>query len=202
MEKIKDIFDHSTDNVKPEVGRLLVAEPMMTDPNFSRAVIAPITVDHTDGVMGIVLGNRSALTLSDILDTTGSAGNIPVYTGGPMGNDHLFVIHTLGQSFEAEARPLGNGLWLSSKPDHALLAAEAEIFPNESFRFFLGYAGWTPGQLEREINEDTWAVTERDVLSGKQLLSTDENAQWRYALSSFGDRYRHWNLYPRIPFSN
>lgn len=202
MNKIKDIFDHTTDNVVPEMGRLLVAEPMMRDEYFSRAVVAPVTMDDNDGVMGIVLGNRSEYVLSDFLDNVIGGDHIPVFTGGPMSHDHLFVLHTLGTAFEKEARPLGNGLWLSANVEQAILAVEAAIFPGNPFRFFIGYAGWHVGQLEREIRENTWAVTEPDTLSGQELLSTEGNRQWQYALSSFGDRYRHWLLYPRVPFSN
>lgn len=202
MNKIKDIFDHTTDNVVPEMGRLLVAEPMMHDQYFSRAVVAPITIDANDGVMGLVLGNRSEHVLSDLLDDVYGGNHIPVFTGGPMSQDHLFVLHSLGTAFEKEARPLGNGLWLSANVEQAILAVETAVFPADSFRFFVGCSGWSPGQLEREIREDSWAVTEPDVLSGQNLLSTEGNRQWQYALSSFGNRYRHWLLYPRIPFSN
>lgn len=201
MTSSEGLFDHSTANDSPETGRLLVAEPFLHDEHFERSVIVPVTIDPADGVMGLVLGHKSDMTLGEIVDCVDEDCSIPVYLGGPMGQDTLFYIHKLGTDFDPDSKPLGNGLWLGSYAQSALMAACLKIFPENSFRFFLGYSGWTPGQLEREIKEDTWAMT-TDTLSADTLLTLDGDKLWNYAVRSLGERFRHWLLHPRRSYLN
>lgn len=203
--KVDDIFDHTTDNRPPALGSLLVAEPFLRESYFERAVVAPVTINDTDGVMGIVLGNSTGSTLGDLMgrDEAGPAADTPVYLGGPMGDDRLFAIHTLGPTLDPEARPLGNGLWLAADIDMVITAAGINTFSPGSFRFFNGYSGWTPGQLEDEIGRHVWALTDpANPLAGTALLAADDDRQWQYAVRALGPRYRHWLLHPRRPQAN
>ncbi len=206
MKNIVDIFDHSTENRKPTPGSLLVAEPFLHESFFERAVIALVTLSDTKGCMGIVLGNRSDSTLGDLLPEErhlGLAAECPVFIGGPMGEDRLFAIHTLGNQFDPEGHFLGNGLWLSSDIDTVIEAAGAGGADIGAFRFFNGYSGWTAGQLEEEIDNNVWALTDPDhQLDGQKLLTLDGDRQWQYAVRSLGQRHRHWLLHPRTPQSN
>ena len=206
MKNIADIFDHSTENRTPVPGSLLVAEPFLHESFFERAVIALISLSDTKGYMGIVLGNESTATLGDLLPnetTLGRAAKCPVYIGGPMGEDRLFAIHTLGNQFDPEGHFLGNGLWLSADIDTVIEAAGSGGADIGAFRFFNGYSGWTAGQLEEEIDNNVWALTDPEhELDGETLLSLDGNRQWQYAVRALGPRHRHWLLHPRTPQSN
>lgn len=206
MKTIADLFDHTTENRRPENGTLLVAEPFLHESYFERAVITLVDTDIEKSQMGIVLGNKSTATLGDLLpegQKLGSAAKCPVYIGGPMGDDRLFAIHTLGKHFDPDGYYLGNGLWLAADIDLVIEGARNGGFDIGAFRFYNGYSGWSRGQLEEEISNNVWALTDSDrTLDGQLLLTLDDDRLWQYAVRSLGKRHRHWLLHPRQPQSN
>lgn len=201
MAYLHHIFDHTTDAVTPRAGNLLVAQPLLEDDYFERSVVALISTDADDGAVGITLGYKSGSTIGDVLPDTAVGRDLPVYIGGPLMDDHLFYVHTVGKDFDPQSKYIGNGLWLGTTPSVAIKAVGLGILPAGDFRFIVGYSGWSKGQLEQEIDDDTWAVATSN-LDGHRLLELDGSSLWKYAVTSFGDRYRHWLLYPRLPISN
>src|SRR6202521_1228455 len=133
-------------------GSLLVAHPSTLDPNFRRAVLFISAHDPDDGAIGVIINRPLDKIVADLVNETPpqNLADVPVFFGGPVGNNQLMLA-----AFEWQK---GEGLKLNQ---HALNADEAAADPSEdapSVRAFLGYAGWSAGQLEAEMQQKAWIV--------------------------------------------
>lgn len=201
MKTLEDIFDHTTEDRDVTSRSLLVAEPFMTGEWFRRSVIVPIASGATEGAMGLVLGHKTDMTLDKVVDGAPKGLEMPVYLGGPVGHNRLFAVHALGADFNAGDRALANGLWLSTDLDRLMLGLSLDAVDPAKVRFMVGYSGWSAGQLESEIENNTWAVCD-NTLDPLMLLDSDGDKLWREVVRSMGDTYRHWLLHPRMAIQN
>jgi putative transcriptional regulator len=156
-------------------GSLLVATPVLVDPNFARSVV--LVVDHDEeGAVGLVLNRPTSLEVSSILPVWAELANSPqvVFEGGPVGSDSALALALLrGSAAEEETGHGGVGMrHLTS--DLCLLDLDTDpddVLPRlEGLRVFAGYAGWAPEQLEDEIDEGSWFVLPTapgDVFAGQ-----------------------------------
>lgn len=167
------------------VGRLLVATPDLTDPNFDRTVVLVLQHDGEDGTMGIVLNRPTGLSVDDHLDGWGVVAPDParVYIGGPVHPELAIVAAT---SAHHSTTPVGADPWpdeIVPLTDHAgvvdLTLDPSLLVGKLVVRVFAGHAGWSPGQLDDEIAEGAWWVVdaERD-----DLVCCDPDALWRRVL--------------------
>ena len=142
------------------VGRLLVASPALADSNFSRAVV--LLLDHSDtGALGVVLNMPSAAPVADILPDWAETVTGPdvLFHGGPVGLDSALAVASLAAPVGSAEEPVGwqrifgqVGVVDLDTPTELIAPALAQM------RIFAGYAGWSAGQLETEIEEGSWYV--------------------------------------------
>jgi putative transcriptional regulator len=151
---------------KPEslVGSLLVAHPNMLDLNFRRAVLFVSAHSEEDGALGIILNRPMGKQVGEIVKETPPNGleSVPVFFGGPVGRERL-----LFAALEWEA---GAGLKLNHNV--GIEEANKRIIKNPaSVRAFVGYAGWSAGQLEAEMKQNAWVVqkAQRNAMKIEQL---------------------------------
>ncbi len=167
------------------VGQVLLAMPAMTDPRFERSVIY-ICAHNEDGAMGIVINKTlNSIDFRDLLEeldipTDPTTRNITVHFGGPVENQRGFVLHSLdyehaellvveGQVGLSGTLDILRDLAQGSGPKHSILA--------------LGYAGWGPGQLEAEFQENAWlSVPANETL----LFDVPNDDKWERAFNSIG----------------
>ena len=184
----------------PAPGAFLVSEPFLREEYFNHSVIALVEYEPGGEAMGVVLNNESEYTLQELIEGVETQEPIPVYCGGPVGNDRLFFIHTLGDVIP-ETQPLGNGLWVGGNFDAILSIVNDGYKLDGSIRFFLGYSGWSNGQLEDELSRNVWAVAPR-LEEASEMLSGDGDAYWHRAVRSLGPSFRGWLYHPRNPMVN
>jgi putative transcriptional regulator len=183
--------------IAPGAGRLLISEPFMMDPNFKRAVIL-LTEYADEGAMGFVLNHQSEYMLSDLMPEM-AYSEMPVYIGGPVGIDTLHYIHCVPDKIE-DGIEIANGIfWGGDFETVKDLMANYMLAENE-IKFFAGYSGWTPGQLDEEIAEDTWIVA--DKFNPDILFTNDEQNLWREVVIGLGQRYAHIANFPENPMMN
>jgi putative transcriptional regulator len=132
-------------------GSLLVAHPSMLDPNIRRAVLFLSAHSVEDGALGIILNRPLGKQVGELVTETPPDGleAVPVFFGGPVGHDRLM--------FAALEWEKGAGL----KINHNVGIDEANERAGEnpaSVRAFVGYAGWSAGQLEAEVKQNAWLV--------------------------------------------
>ncbi len=145
--------------------RLLVASPSLTDPNFYRSVV--FLIDHDDdGALGVVLNRPTEVSVGDPLPGWDLLAAEPavVFSGGPV---QPVAAVAIGRTAEGVGT-----LDLNQDP----LEAAREV---EAVRVFSGYAGWSPGQLEGEIDEGAWIVVDAEP---DDVMSEDPEGLWERVL--------------------
>lgn len=163
-------------------GQLLVAMPAMADPRFARTVIC-LCAHSDDGAMGIVLNKPlDGLSFDDLLKQLGldpvpPQRRIRLMSGGPVENGRGFVLHTADWETEGSLK-VQPGIALTASVD-ILKAIAGGGGPREGF-LALGYAGWGPGQLESEIQQNAWLSVPADE---RLLFAAAPDTLWREALA-------------------
>lgn len=178
-------------------GRLLVAAPMLSDPNFDRTVV--LMLEHGDeGGLGLVLNRPSTIEVRGPLPDWESMATPPqvVFVGGPVSQGAVIALARVETERRTEAwsrvLPRIGVLDLNTDP------AEAGV-DVEEVRIFTGYAGWGAGQLEGEIREGAWFVV--DALPA-DALATDPDLLWPEVLRRQGGALGRLALYPPDPSVN
>ena len=165
----EDIFQVKSNNITPSQGRIIIASPLLNDYHFSRTVILMVNHDES-GDMGVVLNKdfRYHVSLNDLVKDLEDIPSIPVYKGGPVGRDTMFFIHDIEEI--KDSLPLGNGLFMNGDFNQMLDYIKSGRQYEDRVRFYLGYAGWGKGQLQAEMDEDTWIVSSYSVLRPSVLV--------------------------------
>lgn len=174
-------------------GQLLIAMPVMSDPRFARSVIY-LCAHSEDGAMGLVINQRAShISFPDLLERLGivptdADGSISdgirsmsIHVGGPVETGRGFVLHSSDYFASDSTLPIEDGVCLTATID-ILKAIAAGTGPNRSI-LALGYAGWSPGQLESEIQANGWLNCPADL-----DLIFDDNLETKYsrALAKIG----------------
>jgi putative transcriptional regulator len=173
-------------STEPSVGHLLISEPFMMDPNFKRSVIILTEYSET-GAVGFVLNHISDNLLGDILPDT-SYSEMPVYNGGPVGLNTLHFIHNRPDLIPNGIEIADGLFWGGDFEIVKQLVSDYELTDAE-IKFFTGYSGWTTGQLERELMENVWMVT--DKVDTETIFGTAEQNLWKDMVRGLGIRYAH-----------
>ncbi len=190
-----DFFDYSN-KLNPKVGRLLVSEPYLPDPNFERTIIL-ICEHNEEGTVGFVLNKPSLTKLGELISPLQQLENT-VCMGGPVQQDTLHYIHRcagIDGAVEISERIFWGGEF-----NQVVEKLETKQLENEDIKFFLGYSGWLPGQLEEEIKVNSWIVS--DFLSEELIFETSEEEMWKMTLKKMGGRFSMYSNYPVDPSMN
>jgi len=167
----------------PMAGRLLVATPLLADPNFRRAVVLIVEHEAVEGTLGIVLNRPTTIGVGQVLEQWTELATDPsvVFRGGPVApNSALALALVPGKDEPVGWRALDGAPSLARLGLLDLDAPPRLLAPAiQSLRVYAGYAGWSPGQLEAEIDEGAWYVVSAepgDVFAG------DPDRLWRDVL--------------------
>jgi putative transcriptional regulator len=169
-------------------GSLLIAQPLLNDGFFNRAVIL-LTNHGEEGVVGFILNFKTHMVLRDVRPQM-KYGNYPIYEGGPVSKNQLFFIHTLGERIEG-ALPIGNNMFFGGDFQQMLDTIENEAVLESEVRFFVGYSGWDKEQLDEELSKQSWFVREdahADILKKDPFdIWADELEKQNKNLRIFGE---------------
>ncbi|MBO4966020.1 MAG: YqgE/AlgH family protein [Muribaculaceae bacterium] len=182
-------------------GDFLLAEPLLKEDFFSRAVVLILDFDANNGIMGLTLNKLTSLTLADIIKGWEQGQRIPIYCGGPVDTERLFMLHSLGDKFSGSVE-ICPGIFVGGKLDDIVNYINEGGVIEGKMRFFLGYSGWGSGQLQDELENDTWALVHRADDSLEDILRGQDNAFWRREVERLGPRYRSWLIVPQNPEEN
>jgi len=171
-------------------GALLIAAPSLVDPNFHRTVV--LVTEHTEeGAMGLVLNRPTETRVADaapeLEPLTGPEER--VHQGGPVQPRAVVVLAEFADPAHAAHIVLGDVGFVRADAD-----LETTGLETRRGRVYAGYAGWAPGQLERELEDDGWIVVERPLPD--ELFSPDPDGLWHDVLRRQGG---HLALIARMP---
>jgi len=182
--------------INPSAGKVLISEPFLKDFYFRRSVV--LLADHSEeGSFGLILNKPVETRLNDVLSEFPDF-NPMIYLGGPVQTDALFFIHRLGSKIEGSLPVHGNISWGGNIAQVKDLIA-AEKITEADIRFFVGYSGWSARQLESELEQNSWVVSDKNM---EPLLNVDAGKMWEQALEKLGGDFRKWKNYPTDPIMN
>jgi putative transcriptional regulator len=174
-------------------GQMLIAMPTMRDERFARSLIY-VCAHSSEGAMGIVVNQPApnirfsellvqleVIPAADLIQLPPRAGVIKVLKGGPVETGRGFVLHSSDFFIENSTLPIDDGICLTATLD--ILKAIARGKGPQSAVLALGYAGWAPGQLESEIQENGWLHCTADP---ELIFGPDIDGKYGRALRKIG----------------
>jgi len=164
-------------------GGILIAEPFMVDPHFKRAVIL-ICEHEQEGSVGFILNKGLNMQVQDLLPDFPEF-KAPVYYGGPVGTDTIHYVHTVGHILD-ESMPVVPGLFWGGDFEKLKFLIRSELVRPSDIRFFLGYSGWSDGQISEEITYGSWLLGEMDT---NYLVKNRPTNLWKSAMEHKGRNY-------------
>jgi putative transcriptional regulator len=176
-------------------GQILIAAPMLADPNFARSVVLVAAHDE-NGALGLILNRPLDVPLSDVapaLDAIAEPGST-LHRGGPVAPESAVVLAEFLDPSLAALMVFGNVGFPSAECDLDQLASNVR-----RARVFAGHSGWGPGQLDEELEADGWIVGQ---LAPDELWQTDTSALWSTALTRKGGSYALLAKMPEDPSVN
>ena len=178
-------------------GRLLVAEPMLGDPNFDRTVV--LMVQHTaDGALGLVLNRPTDVAVAEALPAWGSVATDPglLHLGGPVEEQSGWCLARANDpgSLDGFVPVVGDLGLLDLELDPTDVASGFH-----AVRLYAGYSGWGPGQLEHELAQDAWFVADAEP---DDPFLAEGPGLWRRILARQGGPLARLALFPTDPRLN
>jgi putative transcriptional regulator len=181
---------------EPGAGILLISDPFLKDPNFQRTVVF-LCEHRAEGSFGFVLNKTQDLELGDLIKDADGI-RFPVFEGGPVQKDTLHFLHQCPDLI-AGGMEVMDGIYWGGDFDVVLDLLRSKTIGMDDIRFFLGYSGWSDGQLENELKEKSWITREA---TRPLVFNLNTHEIWKEALGDLGGEYRQMVNYPIDPQLN
>lgn len=169
--------------MKIKAGNVLIAEPFMLDPNFKRSVI--LVCEHGEhGTTGFVLNKPLGIGIHELL------GDFPeskamVFVGGPVAVESLHYLHNVGDMLDNSLEVCPGVFW-GGDFEKLKFLMENRLIKDHNIKFFIGYSGWSEGQLDEEMKETSWLVEEMDP---NYLFKVKPFVLWQTVLHNKGNTF-------------
>lgn len=177
----------------PKRGDVLLAGPLMQGFPFHRSVILMLDSDAQKGHMGLILNHQLPLTIADAFPEWKTGSQFPVFAGGPVDLERLFLLHRLGNIFSGSKEVIP-GLYVGGNLQEVRDYCDSGADTEGMLRFCLGYSGWEVNQLESELLQHVWAVG--SPISPDKIFDGEGNEYWRREVKRLGESYRSWLVVP------
>lgn len=180
----------------PQKGNILLSDPFLNDPNFTRSVV--LLCDHNEeGSFGFVLNRPSEYTLDMVMSEMESHEN-PIFIGGPVQKNTLHFLHTIGERLTG-AESILNDIYWSGDFEELKALMLIGTANEKNVRFFAGYSGWGPGQLEKELEDKSWVLVQKTKI---ELLAENPQDLWKALMNELGGDYKSMVNFPIKPSLN
>jgi putative transcriptional regulator len=180
----------------PAGGRILVSQPSLSDRFFSRSVV--MLAEHgADGSFGFIVNKPANIRLSKVSSEFGTF-DTDLYLGGPVHVNNLFYVHSKGDLIKDSFKIIEGVYWGGDLSEIRKLILSGEI-TNKDIRFYAGYSGWEPKQLDREMKENSWIVMDG---ANRYVFGSKPTNLWKQIVLTLGDDYTPWINFPYDPNMN
>ncbi|WP_440881382.1 YqgE/AlgH family protein [Tenacibaculum sp. C7A-26P2] len=172
--------------LKPEKGRLLIAEPsILNDRSFKRAIV--LLTEHTqNSSVGFIMNRPLHYTLKDLVPDIDC--DFTVYQGGPVESDNLYFIHKVPELLPNSVE-VNNGIYWGGNFESLKKHLNNNAVKPSDVRFFLGYSGWDTNQLNDELKTNSWFVS-HNIYSN--IFTINNETIWKNQLLKKGGEYKIW----------
>lgn len=182
--------------IDPTAGTLLIADPFLKDPNFLRTVI--FLCEHQEaGSLGFVLNRAYKNTLDELIPEM-EGHPLPVFFGGPVQLDTIHFLHQYPDKVPGSIKVIDGIYWGGEFERVIDLIKDGSIEPNK-IRFFIGYSGWSDGQLANELKEKSWLTVNA---TRKLVFHRKIEDIWKDALKHLGGDFEMMINFPIDPQLN
>ncbi|HEX7844866.1 MAG TPA: YqgE/AlgH family protein [Chitinophagaceae bacterium] len=182
--------------IEPGPGILLIADPFLKDPNFLRTVV--FLCEHKeDGSFGFVLNRQYENTLDELIPEL-EGNKVPVYYGGPVQQDTIHFLHQYPDEIPGGLEVV-KGVWWGGDFDKLVDLIHKGGIDMNRIRFFIGYSGWSEGQLSGEMEEKTWLTVQA---TRKLIFHQNYEEIWKESLKQLGGDYEMMINFPIDPQLN
>ena len=196
MQPELDLFAILPEDKIPGKGKILISEPFLPDTFFNRSIVY-LTDHSSQGSVGFILNKKLDLKVSAAIEGfEGWDENLSL--GGPVAPDTLHYLHNLGDLIPKSVLVQGNIFWGGDIDSIRELIKIGKIKKSQ-IRFFLGYSGWSAGQLERELKENSWVIAK---VNSNIVLNNGGDDIWKKVLRGFKNKYKMWADFPDSPEMN
>lgn len=177
-------MDDSMNNKEIKTGSLLLSEPFMMDPNFKRTVVLVADYHKEEGTVGFILNKSMNIKLADLTDDFGDF-EASVHYGGPVDNDSMYFIHNVGDLLE-DSLKISRSVYWSGNYEKLKFLIENKLIKEDNIKFYIGYSGWTAGQLEDELKENSWMISDMEP---NFIFKNKPDQLWKEILSYKGQHF-------------
>lgn len=182
--------------IDPGPGILLIADPFLKDPNFLRTVV--FLCEHKDeGSFGFVLNRKYENTLDELIPEL-DGHHLPVYYGGPVQMDTIHFLHQYPDEIPG-GQEVVKGVYWGGDFEAVIDLVKNDNIDANKIRFYIGYSGWSMGQLTDEMNEKTWLTVEA---TKKLVFHRNYLEIWKDSLKQLGGDYGLMANFPIDPQLN
>lgn len=184
-------------SVKPNKGRLLIAEPALTgDVSFNRSVV--LLAEHNqEGSVGFILNKPLNYSMNELVEEIEVP--FPVFNGGPVEQDNLYFIHKVPELI-SDSVEISDGIYWGGDFETTVELINSRKITQNDIRFFLGYSGWGSLQLDQELLSKSWIVVNNKYES--DIIQKSTQAFWREKMMELGGDYLLWSNAPENPSLN
>jgi putative transcriptional regulator len=181
--------------IKPKQGIILISEPVLSDYYFKQSIV--LLAEHNDeGTFGVIINKPMEARVSEVLKDFPDF-NMPVYLGGPVKTDSIFFIHR--KSDVERSLQIMQGLYWGGDIDVIREMMIQGTIAEDDIRFYIGYSGWNPNQLDREIREKSWVLSHTSIA---EVINRHPERLWSDHLKNMGKDYAIWANFPSDPSLN
>lgn len=171
-------------DIKIENGYLLLAEPFMMDDQFKRAVVL-VCDRHIDGTVGFIMNKPMQPFVYEILEDFPNH-ECKLHFGGPVSHDTIHFLHNRGDIIE-NSMQVDKDLYWGGDYDQLKECFNNKLMTAKDIRFFVGYAGWSAGQLEEELSYHSWVISKMDP---QRLFTLAQEDLWSQAMNDKGGTFQ------------
>ncbi|HYM95580.1 MAG TPA: YqgE/AlgH family protein [Chitinophagaceae bacterium] len=182
--------------VDPGPGILLIADPFLKDPNFLRTVVF-ICQHREEGSFGFVLNRKYDNTLDELIPELENH-KIPVYYGGPVQMDTIHFLHQYPAEIPGGTEII-KGIYWGGDFDAVIQLIKKDNIDYSKIRFYIGYSGWSDGQLKTELDEKSWLTVPATC---KLVFHRNYEEIWKDSLKQLGGDYEMMINFPIDPQLN
>ena len=182
--------------IDPAPGILLISDPFLKDPNFMRTVV--FLCEHQEqGSFGFVLNRKYENTIDELIPEL-DGHKIPVYYGGPVQPDTIHFLHQYPNEIPGSMEVI-KGVYWGGDFEKVVELILSEVIDASKIRFYIGYSGWSGGQLKDELKEKSWLT----VMATRKLIFHHKYEEiWKESIKTLGGDYEIMINFPIDPQLN
>lgn len=164
-------------------GRVLLAEPFMQDPYFKRSVVL-LCEHHEEGSLGFILNKVIDMKITELI-TDFPEFDADIFYGGPVQTDTIHYIHNVGQLLD-DSQKVADGVFWGGDYEKLKFLISSKLIEPKNIRFFVGYSGWSAGQLGEEMQFGSWVMAEMDT---NYVFKSKSDSLWQQVMGNQGNTY-------------